>query len=385
MMENIDFFNTHKYLHLKNFLDKPNCDVLTSVLFQYIKLNQTTKDSQCPRSQAIYGAPIFDSLLQQLQPFFESASGKKLLPTYSYARMYSPGEELLIHTDRESCEISATITLGLIGEIWPIYFSSNSEKNNAACIEMEIGDAVLYRGIEKYHWRDKYQQGLWQAQLFLHYVDADGDNSRLKFDGRESLGVTKQQIEPNSSFLSHDNRCWIFDNYLKGSECDSVVYAYNQFVYEHSISKIAKSSVDGVYQASNQVRTMCEDFEARICTAGRVANFQAWQFNILNGVQTEYFEHSVDGIYTVNTTDNLKIINNQKNNTLVIVAFLNDDFTGGDFFLSIDSDKYYPPQQKGSVVVFASDVPYGIDKIYDGKRCISVTRLNVGSLQDYPQ
>jgi hypothetical protein len=51
----------------------------------------------------------------------EAATGKKLFPTYAYARWYAPGDELKIHRDRDSCEISATITLGFEGSPWPIY------------------------------------------------------------------------------------------------------------------------------------------------------------------------------------------------------------------------------------------------------------------------
>jgi hypothetical protein len=40
------------------------------------------------------------------------------------------------------------------------------------------------------HWREKYTEGQWQAQVFLHYVDADGPHADQKYDKRESLGST---------------------------------------------------------------------------------------------------------------------------------------------------------------------------------------------------
>lgn len=106
-------FVTNKYVHLQEFLDKENCAQLTDALKALVAKQATTKDPQCPLSEAVHGAEVFDSLLVQLLPHFETASGKRLLPTYSYARLYAPGDELKNHTDRESCEISATITLGL--------------------------------------------------------------------------------------------------------------------------------------------------------------------------------------------------------------------------------------------------------------------------------
>ena len=32
-------------------------------------------------------------------------------------------------------------------------------------------------------------EGSWHSQAFLHYVDVNGPHSKLKYDGRESLGV----------------------------------------------------------------------------------------------------------------------------------------------------------------------------------------------------
>jgi hypothetical protein len=57
------------------------------------------------------------NLLEDLLPHFEKACGKRLYPTYSYARLYKPGEELKKHKDRPACEISATITLGFEGDV----------------------------------------------------------------------------------------------------------------------------------------------------------------------------------------------------------------------------------------------------------------------------
>ena len=120
MCDALSQFTVQKYVHLPDFLDKDNCAQLTAELKKLVAQKQTTQDVQCPKSEAIHGAQVFDSLLVQLLPHFEQASGKRLLPTYSYARLYAPGDELKNHTDRESCEISATVTLGFEGDVWPI-------------------------------------------------------------------------------------------------------------------------------------------------------------------------------------------------------------------------------------------------------------------------
>ena len=48
------------------------------------------------------------------------------------------------------------------------------------------GDAMLYRGCECPHWRDAFD-GEQCAQVFLHYVDADGPYSEWRYDKRERL------------------------------------------------------------------------------------------------------------------------------------------------------------------------------------------------------
>ncbi len=179
----------NKYVLLKNVVDREYCHKLSEFLMSSANEKITWNDEQCPKSEAIYGAKPFDLLLVELMPLFSQVTKKNLFPTYSYARLYANGEELKNHIDRESCEISATITLGFDGDVWPIYMGDNLAKDNASSISMEIGDAVLYFGTEKHHWREIYTEGKWQAQVFLHYVDADGKYADYKFDKRPSLNT----------------------------------------------------------------------------------------------------------------------------------------------------------------------------------------------------
>jgi len=190
----ISQFAVQKYVHLPEVLDKDNCAQLTAELKKFVTQKQTTKDKQCPKSESIIDTQVFDSLLVQLLPYFETVSGKRLLPTYSYARLYAPGEELKNHTDRAACEISATVTLGFEGDVWPIYMGDSIDKDNASEIRMEVGDAVLYRGRDKHHWREVYTEGKWQAQVFLHYVDANGPHKEWVYDKRGKLNLPTPEI-----------------------------------------------------------------------------------------------------------------------------------------------------------------------------------------------
>jgi alkylated DNA repair dioxygenase AlkB len=113
-----------------------------------------------------------ETLMASSQGFLCDLLGVKVYPTYSYARLYYAGNELVPHRDRPSCEFSVTVTLG--GEfemLWPIYIE-RADGEGLVC-RLGIGDALVYKGCERTHWREPFE-GLWQAQVFMHYVDADG-------------------------------------------------------------------------------------------------------------------------------------------------------------------------------------------------------------------
>jgi hypothetical protein len=161
-------------------------------------------DYMVDNAVSIAKAETTDILLEMLTPAVEEYVGTRLLPTYSYARIYQPGQVLKAHLDRESCEISATVTLDYEGAPWEImmadpcsehaaqlsmegYHDNTIHVNNVKTICMNRGDAVIYRGTEKVHWREEYKTGNWQVQVFLHWVDANGPNRHLVHDGRPGL------------------------------------------------------------------------------------------------------------------------------------------------------------------------------------------------------
>jgi PKHD-type hydroxylase len=58
---------------------------------------------------------------------------------------------------------------------------------------------------------------------------------------------------------------------------------------------------------------------------------------------------------------------------LTVLAFLNDDFKGGKFFLQTGHEKIYPPQKKGTVLVFPSFILHGVEDVEEGERYSVVT------------
>lgn len=146
--------------------------------------------NQVVGAHAKYADPAMETLLLTLQPLIEEATGVTVYPTYSFYRVYRPGDELVIHKDRPSCEISITISLGYDYQgkdySWPIFV------DGTPC-SLEPGDLVCYRGVDLDHWREPFvaPDNSWHVQAFLHYVDINGPYSDYKFDKRESVGVKK--------------------------------------------------------------------------------------------------------------------------------------------------------------------------------------------------
>ena len=152
----------------------------------------TFYDKQCPGNYSQYGDPMMDSMLMAHGKVFEEATGMELAPSYTYWRMYSHGAVLNKHTDRPSCEISATICLDWDDtncdehcKPWPIHLKDKNGVETA--IELRQGDAMVYKGCEVEHWREAYH-GITAAQVFYHYTDVKGELFN-PWDGRQHGGI----------------------------------------------------------------------------------------------------------------------------------------------------------------------------------------------------
>ena len=382
MCQSMTQFEVNKYVHLTDFLDKDSCGELVTELRKLVDEGKTKKDSQCPLSQAIHGAPTFDSLLEQLTPHFEKACGKRLYPTYAYARLYAPGDELKIHTDRPACEISATLTLGFDGEVWPIYVGDYTEAGqgrkittahgetkyliNEREIKMDVGDAVLYRGMDKVHWREPYKEGKWQAQVFLHYVDADGPHAEWKYDKRKKLSHHQE-----SEFMY-----WHFLDAITPEAAKKII---------ESLEVQTEGEDAGVGTDLGIINKKIRDVKrvtlpsyrgigATMAGMGLSANMQAWKFNVTHSNQTEYLKYDINGHYHAHV-DTFMSPNQSDCRKLTVLLFLNDDFEGGKLFLQNGHEKIYPTQNAGTCLVFPSFMLHGVEPVTKGIRRSIVTWL----------
>ena len=159
-----------------------------------------SENEQIPNTYASYGNIAMETLLLKCQPDMEKATGLKLTPAYTYARIYKKGDELKRHKDRFSCEISSTMNLG--GDDWPIYLSpyenvgvSNGKditevsKAKGIKVNLKPGDMLIYKGIEIEHWREKFK-GKECIQVFFHYNDSKTPGAKDNmFDRKPHLGL----------------------------------------------------------------------------------------------------------------------------------------------------------------------------------------------------
>ena len=144
-------------------------------------------DSQAPNSHCVYGDPAFDMVMAMSTLDIGSIVGKKLIPQYTYARIYKSGSILEIHKDRPECEYSVSLCLG--GDYktsWPIWIKDFSGDDHK--VVLDEGDMLVYQGTKLEHWREKFE-GNAQYQLFMHYVDAEGEFKDRVYDGRDNLGL----------------------------------------------------------------------------------------------------------------------------------------------------------------------------------------------------
>ncbi len=145
-------------------------------------------DVLVPRTPACYGDGATEGLLEFVQPRVEACAGRDLIPSYSYLRLYKRGDELRSHRDRPACEFSLSLNIGQTPDApWPLFVES---PEGGTRVDLGPGDALLYRGIDLFHWREPYE-GRQLAQVFLHYVDGSGPHAAHKYDGRPGLMLPK--------------------------------------------------------------------------------------------------------------------------------------------------------------------------------------------------
>ncbi|MDG1417556.1 MAG: hypothetical protein P8J78_10605 [Maricaulis sp.] len=158
-------------------------------------------DNFCFESYA-YNNAYHGAILWTLTPYMQAMSGKELLPTTSYFRVYRKGDVCKLHMDRPAAEYAISLTLGYSDGInWPLWVSEDSfeareDRDSQAAhipddsqfgmlrVPMEPGDAVIYDGVQRLHGRNDPNPNRWSAHLFFDFVDRNGPYAKEAFDNR---------------------------------------------------------------------------------------------------------------------------------------------------------------------------------------------------------
>lgn len=188
-MTDAEHFEKHGCVLVKNFIDAQTIAVVSQYFENKIRRGEWKEfiGKGDPISRfSYYADPLVEVLLLASKEAVEDATGKELLPTYSYSRIYQAGEQLNPHVDRPSCEISVTVNVATKGEFSPIYtqYGQNDPEKHV----LSPGDAVVYLGCDVMHWRQPLKDGQLNVQFMLHYVDKHGPHAEYAKDKRHNYG-----------------------------------------------------------------------------------------------------------------------------------------------------------------------------------------------------
>lgn len=206
MTEVVGDYGRDGYAHVKGLVPKEVARAMLASLRDDlgpgpIPLSRAKNNSPLLRQPSfeIYGPhykPMM-AFLWGLTPTVAALTGKDLLPTYDYLRIYREGDICKVHLDRPACEHSMSLTLDYSHDRpWPLEVGHEVYPEPRAmadddfggepftAIPMEVGDAVLYRGTSHRHGRITPNPNAWSVHLFLHWVERGGTYADQAFDRR---------------------------------------------------------------------------------------------------------------------------------------------------------------------------------------------------------
>jgi hypothetical protein len=191
------FFDDNGYIPFESIIDpkrleRPVPEERGQINYWGNKLDQYNYiplEEQVEGSLSVYNHPQYKSIHSEIRIKLEKLIGCQLYNTYYYDRFYFPGQELKVHVDRPSCEISVSVNVGSnLKDLWPIWIKTPYGENHQ--IYLRPGDGIIYKGCERPHWRDPMpgkrrffqKKDLYHHQVFFHYVLSNGLRSHHAFD-----------------------------------------------------------------------------------------------------------------------------------------------------------------------------------------------------------
>lgn len=188
-------FDAQSYVVVRGFLDESETNLIARYmeysinagLYEETTPAETVRFPEWPSRFCRYADPLMEAVLVSSCDVVSKLVGKRLAPTYSYARVYVTNDELQAHIDRPACEYSVTVNVATQGEKpWPIWMQA--PESEPVSLVLYPGDAVVYKGCEVRHWRLPMSECELNAQFMMHYVDTDGPHASHVLDRRSAYG-----------------------------------------------------------------------------------------------------------------------------------------------------------------------------------------------------
>lgn len=360
----------NNYVYVPNFITPERAKLLANNFENFCKENNLQGDDQAPESSSYYNYVDFLELLCNSTPEVGEFIGENVLPTYTYSRVYKKNSELLMHTDRDACEISLTIHLDGDKE-WPIYIKN--PRGETVKLNLKSGDAMLYLGCEAEHWRELYD-GDKYIQVFLHYVRSRGDKAYAYFDkeriSKKEISFTKENKKPNKLNLNSQNKLIdfinVFDNIIPHSLCDEIMNEYsNSSLFEmagigssgtvntsiRNVPSILMSDVNIINLNFDKRKKIDTSLYECMQVAIQKYNDIHEHVSIVEDTGYLYLKYNIGNFY-IEHTDSFKEIPRAVSCSIA----LNDDYEGGEFCFFQKELKY--KMKKGSVLMFPSNFMY---------------------------
>lgn len=303
-----------------------------------------------------YNYPPHVAILSEKVSYLNELLGEKVLPTYSYSRVYTKDGSLFRHTDRESCEISLSIHL-YGDEEWA--FGIVDKDGNDVNLILQPGDAVLYDAPYAEHWRNVYT-GNKYAQVFHHYVYLNGPHRDCVFDKTDVQFSLRSYIK-------------VLPGFVPAEICDEII----EYVKKGEDRWSKSTTIDGGdgFRVCESYPVKSSDYiDAKLfeyVTAGaREYNRQYSRFNPTQDDGYTILRYFPGGKYDEHTDQH-----KQYNREGTCIINLNDDYVGGE--LHHIGSKVKNKLGKGDLVIFPANFmfPHKITPIVEGVRYAMVTWL----------
>jgi hypothetical protein len=135
-------------------------------------------DDQVAERCRLHSEPVGMFFHPQMAGLMSRIAGEPVKPSYLYFANYPSGSVLPRHVDRQQCEFSISLLVDYSPEPtgpcgWPLFLEYPDLPGGVVGADLGLGDAVLYRGRQLVHYRDRLPDGHQSSSLFLHYLRED--------------------------------------------------------------------------------------------------------------------------------------------------------------------------------------------------------------------